>query len=207
LDRKASDSLTTHDSTNSHCNSFLKHFKDKITQIHVSFLVSVSSCNIDFLVVHQSCRVFKPASLTEVSKLILSSPKKSCELDPILIFLLKSCLHTLIVPISKIINVSLSSGVFPSHFKHDYVIALLKKSSLPANDIYSYRPISNLSFISKVLEKAVSCRLKIHLNCNHLSNVFSVCLQINHFTEFALLKVHSDIALNIDTRKVTTLTF
>ena len=48
----------------------------------------------------------------------------------------------------------------------------LKKPSLPVNDLSSYRPISNLSFISKVLEKAVSCRLNVHLNCNNTSNVF-----------------------------------
>ena len=80
------------------------HFKDMITQIHASFPVSASSCNIDFPVVHHPCTVFKPASLTEVSKLILSSPNKSCELDPIPTFLLKSCLHIIIAPITKIIN-------------------------------------------------------------------------------------------------------
>ena len=68
--------------------------------------------------------------------------------------------------ITKIINVSLSSGVFPSHFKHDNVNTFLKKLSLPDNDLNNYRPISNLSFISKVLEekRVVSsreCSLKL----------------------------------------------
>ena len=119
------------------------------------------SCNIDFPVVHQLCTVLKPTSLTEISKLISSSPNKSCELDPIPTFLLKYCLHTLFVPITKIMNLSLSSGVFPSHFKHGHVIPLSKKPSLPANNLNSYRPISNLSFISKVLEKVVFSRLTV----------------------------------------------
>ena len=93
-----------------------------------------SSCKIP-------CTAFKPASLTEVSKLILSSPNKSRELDPIPTFLLKSCLHTLFIPITKIIHLSLCSGVFPSQFK----------PSLPANYLNNYRPISNLSFISNIL--------------------------------------------------------
>ena len=93
LHRKASVSLPALDSTNSLYNSFSKHFMDKITQIHASFPVSTSSCNIDFPVLHHPCKVFKPASHTEVSKIILSSPDKSCELDPIPTFLLKSCLH------------------------------------------------------------------------------------------------------------------
>jgi len=82
LNRKASVSLPARDSTNSLWNSLSKHFKNKITQIHAPFPVSASSCNIDFPVVHHPCTLFKPASLTEDSKLILSSPNNSCELDP-----------------------------------------------------------------------------------------------------------------------------
>ena len=98
---KASVSLPVHDSTNSLCNSFSKTFKENITQIHASFPSSASSCNIHFQAVHQPCTVFK---LTEVSKLILSSLNNSCELDPIPTFLLISYIYTLIVPITKIIN-------------------------------------------------------------------------------------------------------
>ena len=86
---------------------------------------------------------------------------------------------------------SLSSGVFPFHFKHVHVIPLLKKSSLPANDLNCYKSISNLSFISSVLEKAVSCRLNVHLNCNHLPNVFQFAYKQFHSTETALIKVHN----------------
>jgi len=205
LRRKASISLPAHDSTNSLYNSFYKHFNDKITQIHASFPVSASSCNIDFPVVHHPCSVFTPALLTEVPKLIWSSPNKSCELDPIPTFLLKYCLHRLIVPLTKIINLSLSSWMFPSHFKHVNVILLLKKSSLPVNDINSYRPISNISFISKLVEKAISCRLNVYLNWNNLSNVFQSTYKQFHSAVTALLKVNNDIATNMDTGKVTAL--
>ena len=61
-----------------------------MTQIHGSFPGCASSCNIDFLVVLHTYTVFKPASLTKVSKRILLSPDKSCEVDPIPTFLLKS---------------------------------------------------------------------------------------------------------------------
>ena len=121
LHREASVSLPARDSINSLCNSFSKHFKDNITEIHVSFPVSASIFNIDFPVIHHPCTVFKPSSLTEVSKLILWSLNKSCQLDLIPTFLLKSCLHALIVPITKIINWSLSSRVFPPHFKSPFL--------------------------------------------------------------------------------------
>jgi len=107
------------------CNSFCKHFKNKIAQIYASFPGSASICNVDFPVVHHPCTIFKPASLIEVSKLILLSLNKTSELDPVCTFLQKSCLHVLIVPITKIINLSLSSGVFSSHFKYAHVTPFL----------------------------------------------------------------------------------
>jgi hypothetical protein len=148
--------------------------------------------------------VFKPASFTEVDKLLLSSPYKSCEFEPIYTFLLQSYIHTLTFPITNLINLSLSSGVFPSHCKRVHLIPLLKTTYLPANNLNSNRPIP--SFISKVLEKAVSRRLNVHLNRNHLTNVFQSAYKQFHSTQTALLKVYNNIALNMDTGKDKALT-
>ena len=124
LHRKAYVALPSHDSTNSLCKSISKHFEDNITQIHSSFPDCASNCSTDFTVVHHPCTVFKPLSLIEITKFILSSSNKSNELDPILTYLLNSYLHTLTVPIAKI-KLSLSSGMFPSYFKHTHVNPLL----------------------------------------------------------------------------------
>ena len=96
--------------------------------------------------------------------------------------------------------------MFLSQFKHAHLKPLLKKSSLPANDLNSYRLIFNLSFISKVLEKVLFCRLNAHSNCKNLSNVFQSAYRQFHSTETALRNVHNDIALNMDKGKVTALT-
>ena len=107
---------------------------------------------------------------------------------------------------TEVAKISLSSSwVFPSHFNPAHVNPLLKKPSLLANDLNSYRSISNLSFISKVSEKSLSSRLKVLPNCNHLSNVFRFAYKEFHATEIVLLKGHNDISLNINTEKVTTL--
>ena len=60
---------------------------------------------------------------------------------------------------------------------------------LPANDLNSYRPNFDLSFISKILEKAVSCCFNVQLNHNHLSNVFHSVYKQIHSVETVLLKV------------------
>jgi len=89
-------------------------------------------------------------------------------------------------------------------FIHDLFIV---SSTLPANDQNRYSPISNQSFISKVLEKTnISSHLNVHLNCDHLSNVIQSAYKQFHPTETVLLKVHNDISLNVDTGKLTVLT-
>ena len=136
----------------------------------------------------------------------MSSPNKSCDLDPLPTVLLKACLVTLLKPITDIINASLCSGLFPDDFKHAHVNPLLKKTSLPKEDLNSYRHVSNLSFISKILETVVASRLKSHISSNCLSNVSQSAYKEFHSTETALLKVHNDVTLNIDKGKVTVLT-
>ena len=74
LHRKAIVSLPAHNSTNSFSSSFLRYFMDKITNIRASFPGYASSCNIDFPVVHHPCTVFKPASLSQVAKILFIIP-------------------------------------------------------------------------------------------------------------------------------------
>ena len=80
-------------------------------------------------------------------------------------FLLKLCFDELGPTIINIINFSLSEGIFPSSFKQAIVYPLLKKPSLPDDDLNNFRPISNLNFISKILEKVVASRIQSHLYC------------------------------------------
>src|SRR3984893_16902003 len=116
---------------------------------------------------------FAPATTDEIRKIILSSTDTSCPLDIIPTKLLKSCLEALIVPITHLINLSLSEGIFPDTFKRAIVLPLLKKYSLPKDDLSSYIPISNLNFISKVLEKVIYSRLSAYLEPFQLSSNFN----------------------------------
>ena len=57
---------------------------------------------------------------------------------------------------------SLATSTFPSQFKSTVVRPLLKKSSLDPENLKKYRPVSNLSFVSKIIEKIVASRLNEH---------------------------------------------
>ena len=62
----------------------------------------------------------------------------------------------------------------------------------------NYRPVSNLSFISKVLEKVVAKRLDDHMLDNNLYSSVQSAYRERHSTETALLKVQSDILTALD---------
>ena len=69
----------------------------------------------------------------------------------------------------------------------------------------NFRPVSNLAFISKLVETVVAKQLQHYLNCNNLFPVFQSAYRQNHSTETALLKVMNDILLNMNNQCVTLL--
>ena len=148
--------LPNADSPSALATSFLHYFNDKINKLCASILpVSKSHETLSLDSPAPIFSTFEPCTTDEVRKLIISSFDASCQLDIIPTRLLKSCIDVLMPPITRLINLSLSEGVFPDSFKHAIVTPLLKQSSLPKDDLFSYRPISNLNFVSKILEKAI----------------------------------------------------
>ena len=144
---------------------------------------------------------FSPATCDEVRKLILSSASKSCSLDPIPTYLLKECLDVLLPIIVKIINLSLLSAIVPEEFKKAVVTPILKKLGLDPNILSNYRPVSGLSFLSKLLEKIVSIRLHAHKHQHNLIEKFQSAYRKGHSTESAVTRVHNDILRSIDNGK------
>jgi len=70
----------------------------------------------------------------------------------------------------------------------------LKRSVLDKEEMKNYRPISNLPFISKLVEKVVARRVEKHLADNDLNDIYQSAYRRAHSTETALLKAHSNIA-------------
>lgn len=147
---------------------------------------------------------FKLLRQIEVSDVIMKTSPKTCELDPIPTNIVKQCIDTLLDPLTEIINKSLLSGRVPTDCKMAIVKPKLKKSGLPT--VFSnYRPLSNLSLVSKVLEKVVNNQLNLHLNQNNLLPVNQSAYRQHHSVETLLLRVKSDILLNMDNQCVNLL--
>ena len=171
--------------------SFAKFFSGKISKIHTILKSTIAAQTISPHYPSPSkppCNLsgFTPTTEEEVSKLLLSLPNKQCDLDPIPTSLLKQCATVLTPIITRIINLSLTTGTFLSSFKNSFVTPLLKKPGLDREDLNNYRPISNLSLLSKLTEKIVLSRLTEHLSSNSLYNTHQSAYTKHHSTETVL---------------------
>jgi hypothetical protein len=81
----------------------------------------------------------------------------------------------------------------------------LKKSNADPDVLKNYRPISNLTFISKVIERIVAETVTRHLNKSNLMPPLQSAYRSHHSTETAVVKVLSDILDAVDAGKVTLL--
>ena len=138
---------------------------------------------------------FQAVSTDEVISAVRALPDKCCLLDPLPTKLF----------IAEVFNRSLSTGHVPDNFKTAYITPRLKKNNMDPVDPSSYRPISNLSVLSKLLERLVACRLLAHLRSSGLLPRLQSAYRANHSVETAVLKVLSDILLAIDNGDLSSL--
>ena len=136
---------------------------------------------------------------------VTHSPNKSYELDPIPTWLLKLYLPELLLILTKIVNTSMETSHVPKSFKSSHVRPLLKKENLDANTLKNYRPVSNLPFVPKVLEKLVSSHIEEHLTVNNLHEEHQSAYRKHHSTETALIKVQNNILQSLDQNEVAVL--
>ena len=140
----------------------------------------------------------------EVEQIVKKSATKSCVLDQVPISLIKEHLEDFVPILTDIINNSFQNGKFPDKLKNAAVQPLLKKANLPLED-KNYRPVSNLSYVGKLIERAACDQIvKFASQTGNIERNQSA-YRVGHSTESVLLRVKSDLPYAMDNQEVTCL--
>lgn len=130
---------------------------------------------------------FLEPDLDTVCKLIRNARPATCDLDPMPSSLLKQHCDIVAPTIRKIINTSMSTGQFATQWKKAFVKPLLKNPNLELVN-KNYRPISNLSFLSKIVEKSSLLSFTQHLETHSLLPSYQSAYRAGYSTETLLLQ-------------------
>ena len=89
--------------------------------------------------------------------MIRGSTIKACALDPLPASIMQKCYSSLVPIFRRVINLSLSSRLLPKELKVALLSPILKKLNADFEQFSNFRPVSNLKFLSKLIEKQSLC--------------------------------------------------
>ena len=191
-----------HTSDENLVEDFANFFLEKITKIRESLkdkpVYTPTSTDTPKL------QEFKVLEENDVHQVIMSLKTKTCELDPVPTTIFKMLLPKILPLITKIVNLSLCQGQFIQDWKTAIVRPLLKKEGLQLI-MSNFRLVSNLSFISKIIEKCMLLQLSQHCNTNNLQPDYQSAYREHYSCETAVLKLSNDILWAMEKQHVTCL--
>ena len=182
-------------------DNFMTFFCEKIEKIRASF-IPVNAPRT-FVVVDNCPEIvklseFEPATLEEITEIAKSYGIKCSPEDPVPATLLSSNIDLFAPYWLEIVNLSLAVGSMDK-LKEAVLNPLIKElNSLTDTEKYNYRPVSNLVFVSKLIERVVQKRLEQHMISNQLHTDKNYAYRSKHAVEHLLLKVINDLYLSFD---------
>ena len=196
-------------------NKMAKFFNDKVIRIRQEIIQStenddfpcVSNLGNSQLVRQTSCSMnkFKMVSLESTGDIIKELNSKTHPHDPVPVWLVKDSIEETLPIITNIVNKSFNDCTFPAPLKHAVVRPSIKDLSEDHEEHNNYRPVSNLQFLSKILEKSACIQLQDYLNENNLYPEYQSAYRKGHSCETALLKIVNVIQKDVENRKMVAL--
>ena len=138
-----------------------------------------------------------PTTVTEIISLIKLLKNGSSGYDSISATTVQKTATACITPLTHIMNLSLSSGIFPQELKNARVIPLFKSGDAMLSS--NYRPVSVLPLFSKILERLMYNRLISFINKHDHLCKFQFGFREDHSTNLALIYLVDKISNSLDT--------
>ena len=185
---------------------FVNFFTEKVAKIRSTLDNCATAEHCDLIPLHEcphKLTSFSPVEQTNLHRLIMNAKTTSCMSDPVPTHILKdSTVLTALLPyLTSMVNRSLVSGVMPDGLKSALVLPHLKKQNLDPDILSNFRPVSNLQFMGKIIEKCVSHQLGQHMSLYNLGDELQSAYKVAHSTETALVKVKRDCDNALDSGK------
>ena len=197
--------LPAHSDSSKLANEFGSFFAGKVSKIYDAIESELGNLsNVDCNVPQYTRSMlseFDLVSETDIMKYIMKSPAKSCSLDEIPTWFIKQNAYMFVPIITDIVNLSFSTGTFPDKLKHAIITPVIKKQNVDANALKNFRPVSNIPYLSKVIERHAVDNISRYMTANELGEPLQSAYKPVHSTETALLKVKSDIMESVSHRK------
>ena len=207
LDKEKSRTLPDHTDSLELANRFNNYYTTKIDKIRKAIpATSVVSNMVAEKFEGVQLSEFQLTTEEELKEIIKEFGVKTSTEDPIPANILKNIIEESLPCLVKLVNKSLSEGSMEG-VKSSVIDPLLKKSGLDSDIDKNYRPVNNLVFFSKLIERIVSRRLDGHMTENALHSDSAFGYKKFHSTETMMLGVMNDVLMGFDDNQCTVMLF
>uniref|UniRef100_A0A803TL80 Reverse transcriptase domain-containing protein n=1 Tax=Anolis carolinensis TaxID=28377 RepID=A0A803TL80_ANOCA len=190
------------------CEAFARFFADKVALIRSGFDTILTAASED-VTRAPACPIlmdsFQLVELEDVDKVLGEVRATTCILDPCPSWLVREARGGLTECVKVVVNASLREGIFPASLKLAVIKPLLKKPSLDPTQLENFRPISNLPFLGKVVERVVAAQLQAFLVDTDFLDPAQSGFRSGHGTEKALVALVNDLRRELDRGSVSLL--
>ena len=139
---------------------------------------------------------FRLVTKADALRYMRETRKTCCSLDPINVSKLGEAYESTAPAVGAIINSSFDEGHFVTSEKRGIIWPYLKKIGLDVNDLSNYCPVTNLTHLSKIIERAMLDQLVPFLEEVSMVPHYQSAYKKLHSTETALCKIHDDLVSN-----------
>ncbi len=207
LDKKKIRSLPEHEDPTHLANEFNEYYIDKIVKLRKTLPEDDVKLNIEVkLFEDEKLLSFKPTNEEEITGILKEFGVKTSVEDPIPASILKLIINEAVPTLTMLVNDSLRTGSMDG-IKLSILDPLLKKSGLDTESKKNYRPVNNLLFMSKLIERVVLSRLNTHMTCHNLHCDSNFGYKKFHSTETMMLGLVDEVLSGFDENKCTIILF